>query len=304
MAMMNSLLLALDGSEQSLHAAEFAWQLAKASKAKVVAQTVVDSSATWKLIAPGEPGLIGSGPYVMAHESIKAALHTIADALVVSYETRAKGTGVQSQSVIDEGDIVEEILKRANDHDLVIIGHRRSRTNERTGRQRGFSPYSVTEEVAHYCPKPLLIVQHKQLPWKSARLVVSPETFNTTTLNAFLEFTAPYAIPLQIYCIGSDETINKLLSQVRASVSKSKNITVLAYDPSEGDDPFDCAVDVNAEALLVITTTGKKERQTCAGTSLASFVRYLTPATILILPAEMREPALQSPGTKGRSASK
>jgi len=289
---MKKYLLALDGSRQSMHAAEVAWRLAEKDDAKVIAQTVIDTESSWALLAPGEPGLIGSSPYVEARECLIVSLRSIAESLLNSYETRVRGHKVASESVIDEGGIVDKILARAKDCDLVIIGHRRERRDDQCADSDGYGSYHVTERVARSCPKPVLVVQHEDKPWKGARLVVSPETFNQATLDAFLEFTSQRQMPLQIYCIGPDERMDELLAQVKRTVPKSAHARILTHDPAEGDDAFDCAVDVNSDTLLVITTKGKDNRRTCGGTSIESFVRAMTPAMILIWPSEMSQPAV------------
>ena len=107
-----------------MFAAEIAWRLAEAHSGKVLAQTVVDSQAVWQIVGKDLPGIIGNSPYIAAQETIHAALKNVAETLLTAYEARAQGKNIDSEVILDEGNVVKEIIKRAAAHDLVITGHR------------------------------------------------------------------------------------------------------------------------------------------------------------------------------------
>jgi nucleotide-binding universal stress UspA family protein len=277
---MKSYLLALDGSRESLLAAELAWQLAESNKAKVVAQTVVDSQSLWVFIGKDLPGIIGNGPYLAAHEAIYSALKMVSDTLLLAYEARAQGHNVECETVLDEGNTLDEITKRAKQNALVIMGHRRER-DEHPGLPR----YSLAQHLAYVCPTPLLIVQDPCEKWKTARLIVNENTFDVSTLNAFLEFAKALNLSQEIYCIATEESAAKFIAKVRSMIPTSEKVHVLSSEWEEGDPAWECATDVPASTLLVVATQDSKEgRKTCAGTDPGSFIHCLTLPAAVILP--------------------
>ncbi|MBX9689377.1 MAG: universal stress protein [Candidatus Obscuribacterales bacterium] len=119
-----SCLLAIDGSAEARAAAYFAWDLAERSGAKVLAQHVIDVGAAWRYLSHNSNGFIGNGVYLQAFDSIKSSLYSISEALLDSYKCQLDGRNIESEICVDEGDIVEEIVKRSKDHELLIVGHR------------------------------------------------------------------------------------------------------------------------------------------------------------------------------------
>ena len=118
----NSYLLVLDGSAESRAAAFLAWKLAKQSGARVVAQHVIDIPAVANLLPFRKAGFIGSGPYMEAREHTVAELRSVAETLMLSYQAQAEGHNIDMETYIDEGDPAEEICKRAEAHELLIVG--------------------------------------------------------------------------------------------------------------------------------------------------------------------------------------
>lgn len=283
---MKSYLIALDGSRESLLAAEIAWKLAEVNDAKVLAQTVVDTQSLWQVIGKDLPGIIGNGPYLAAHEAINTALRNISGTLLEAYDARARGHKAISESVLDEGITLDQITKRAKDHAFVIMGHRRGRqTNERGGTWH----YSLAEHLAYVCPKPLLIVQEECEPWKSARFVVSEDTYDASALKIFLEFAKALNMKEEIYCIALEENIGKFIELVKKDLPSSNQVRLLAPDADEGDPAWECATDVSAKTLLVIATKGTDSaRQTCAGTDLGAFVHNMRFPAVVILPESQK----------------
>lgn len=146
----NSYLLVLDGSAESCAAAFLAWKLAKDPGARVVAQHVIDIPAVETLLPCGKAGFIGSGPYIQAREQTVAALRSVAETLMLSYRAQAEGRNIDIDTYIDEGDPVDEICKRAQEHELVIIGHDSLASQEKLS---GFC-----EKIEQSCPRPILFV--------------------------------------------------------------------------------------------------------------------------------------------------
>jgi nucleotide-binding universal stress UspA family protein len=299
---MKSYLLALDGSKESLIAAELAWKLAAANDAKVLAQTVVDSQLLWRFIGNDVPGIIGTGPYMAAHETIHAAMKNVQETLLEAYDARARGHKVASESVLDEGITLDEITKRAKDHTFVIMGHRRGHESEE---RAGTWHYSLAERLACVCPKPLLIVQEQCEPWKAARLIVSEETYETANVAAFLEFAQALKLKPEIYCMASEESISKFTNMIKKSIPASENVRILSSDPQDGDPAWESATDVPLSTLLVLSTqASKRGRITCADTDPGSFIHQMRFPALVILPESKGVAGSLSADNRAKSLSK
>lgn len=285
-----SFLLALDGSQEAMYAAEIAWQLAELENGKVVAQTVVDSQAIWQYVGKDLPGIIGNSPYLAAYEAINSALRSVAETLLKAYDSRAQGHKIESETVLDEGNTVAQIVKRAAEHSLVVIGHRGYHRNESERQDPLYFPhYSLAEHLAYYCPKPLLIIQDKPQQWKIARLVVSSTTYDNDCLNFFLNLTKTLKLSREIFCIDEVESCDKFVTEMRKSIPASENVHVKTKPEEEGDSPWECAVDVPATTLLIVTTQVSDEgRKNCEGKDLGDTLAKVRLPALLILPEQVK----------------
>lgn len=161
-----SYLVVLDSSAQSRACAAFAWNLAAETGARVVGHHVVDTPAVWRFLSFDKTGFVGSGVFMEARERIIAVLHSIADALVLSYESLAEGRGVTAETVIDEGDTVTEISQRSKEHDLIICGARSETTDQ---------PQFV-ERLAQVCYCPILVIRGSQKPWSKLHVLATAQS--------------------------------------------------------------------------------------------------------------------------------
>ncbi|MBP9092903.1 universal stress protein [bacterium] len=152
-----SFLLPINGSPESLFASEFVWSLASRNQSKVTAQHTIDLFGTLQFLGQEKAGLIGSGPYVAAYESICQSLRAIASKLEDSYTARAAAHHVDSTFICSEGDPVEEVCKLASAHDLLVVGYRKRAAVDYPACQ-GIK-LSRAERLAHLSPIPILFVQ-------------------------------------------------------------------------------------------------------------------------------------------------
>lgn len=155
------ILFGLDGSAQCLYAAEICWTLAERNKASITAQHVINSIGLWEFLGFEEPGFVGSGVFFSAHEHIRRQLEEVSKSLIESYETHVAQRNLdEHEIVVDDGHTVREILKRAKDHDLIVVGHKPSAMGSPEKDQRKFPRTSVAGLLASYSSKPVLTVQH------------------------------------------------------------------------------------------------------------------------------------------------
>lgn len=179
-----SYLLVLDSSAESREAAYLAWDLAKKTGARVVAQHVINVPAIWRLLSCRKPGFIGSGVYFEASTAIKESMRTIAEALVMSYTVQAEGRNIATETYIDEGDPAVEISIRAQDHNMVIMGYDGSSTDA-----SHMSASGLCEQLAEICASSMLIVNANCADESSKEELISALAADTNS-NASRTFSA------------------------------------------------------------------------------------------------------------------
>ena len=149
-----NMLLALDGSEYSQRAAEYAFWLSSELDAELTAQHVVDPRLVDLFVAPEFGEELGVGQAVDTEEKVFKAIKRIGKVILELIEKEAEKRGLEISSQLDVGHVVDEIIREADKHDLTIIGlrgkrHKMSPTNLMTG--------SVAERVVYSARDPVLV---------------------------------------------------------------------------------------------------------------------------------------------------
>jgi len=294
-----SILLALSGSEQSYEAAQLAWKLATAADATVTAQHVVETKSAWSLLGNDKPGLVGSGLYIAAYETLCGSLKDIATKLAEKYEHMDGADRLRSTCIVDEGDPVHEICSRAKEHDLVVVGH--APTVTKVAGFKKFCKASVAEGLSNYCSKPLLVVQKRPEPWKSLKILVSIEHLNLEYILSCLCSAQRLNLKPQLVCLATgvhEEKPQNIIRDLRKAHKELADVEIEValfgdFAAQEGSSlwshqPIRVELDAYSDSLVVVPTReiGGK-RITIFGSSPEMFIEYLTLPTILFFPEEV-----------------
>jgi nucleotide-binding universal stress UspA family protein len=147
--MLKKILIATDGSETSMHAAEMAVNIGKNSGASVTAVYVVDVHRLAQL--PGYAAMPG------IKDSLMELMFTEGGEALEEIEDMARDAGVDYEREVAEGDPGEELLKLCRDpgFDLIVLG-----TIGKSGLKR-FLLGSVAEKVVRHSHVPVLVVPAK-----------------------------------------------------------------------------------------------------------------------------------------------
>lgn len=139
-----TVIVGIDGSEQSVHAAQAAADLSRKNGAKLFIVTVVRPPEGWW-------GIVGSPPPAdVLTSSMSEAQQGILDDTVARLDL----TGVEWEAAEEIGEPASALadLCREKDADLLVVGRRGAGIVER------LVMGSVADRVAHYAPCPVLIV--------------------------------------------------------------------------------------------------------------------------------------------------
>jgi nucleotide-binding universal stress UspA family protein len=144
--MLKKILIATDGSETSLRAAEMAVGIAKTSSASLTAVYVMDVQRLAQL--PGYAAMPG------LKENLMQLMIKEGSDVMAEIEDMARDAGVAYEKEVAEGDPGEELLKLCSDlgFDLIVMG-----TIGKSGLKR-FLLGSVAEKVVRHSHVPVLVV--------------------------------------------------------------------------------------------------------------------------------------------------
>jgi nucleotide-binding universal stress UspA family protein len=163
------ILVPLDGSEYSLKALEIAIQIAKKFGGKITLIHVY-SVAVRPIIVPEPATLTPSGFPVMTSTEVSRVVEAARKSgsnILADGEQRVRAEGVEVETLLKEGHMVQEIVKTARDgsFDLIVIGAKG------ISKIRELLLGSVSDGVIHHAPCPVLVVKLVQ---QSEDCVCSP----------------------------------------------------------------------------------------------------------------------------------
>lgn len=282
------LLLALSGTKQSLYASELAFKLAEKTEASVTAQHVIDTFTSWELLRNDQPGLLGINLYNDAFINLKKSQKNIANELGATWKTFAEKQSVDFDYFIDEGNPVKEICKRAQSHDLVIVGHRRRWQEETDIDPWHGVKYTVAEGLAHDCPKPLLIVQNTvENLWKRVVVVVSSEHINFEFLRACNGMSGVLGAHTAVKCFikdGDEQAVRNMLNEIFDEYPDLASMEI-RFGHAE-DMGLNSTENLHSSLLVLPTRIVDGKRVSILGEAAELFVRRLSLPAILLWPEE------------------
>ena len=296
-----SILLGLSGSEQSTYAADVAWRLTADGRGKICAQHIIDTSTLWELLRNDKPGFIGSSPYIEIYDDMSKSLRDLANKLTCKFQALSDGKGVETETIIEEGGPVERICERAKEHDLVIVGHQPHLQGKQDQRHWRFVRYAVAEGLAHFCSKPLLVVQSEHRPWKSMTILISSDHINFSFIGSCLELANELKLEAKLVALLSsirEEPNEEFKKDLMDADSRLEDVPVeivdfegIAVDTSAGlwrSELLELDWAPDPETLLVIPTRASGGRRlTVFDTTPDLFIRNLTLPCIMLWPEEL-----------------
>jgi nucleotide-binding universal stress UspA family protein len=292
-----SILLAISGSEQSRHASEVCWKLARRLGTAITAHHVVDSFRAWEFLGHENPGFLEPGAYLEPYQELVSALFVLGKELAASYAREAQAAGIDNVCLIDVGNPVTEICRRSANHKMVVIGHR---TPGQMHACSQIQRLTVAEALAHDCPRPLLIVQNKCRSWSSFLAVLSVDRINETFVSSCLEMAQALDLSPSILCLTGGASVEDCQDRIRDMRKRIRQLQEIPMSLAEtggempanledwrdpGGKPF--GENYFENTLIVIPTRMVAgQRLTVAGSSPSLVVRHLKNPSILLWPEE------------------
>jgi nucleotide-binding universal stress UspA family protein len=197
--MVKHVLVAIDGSEHSRSAVEYAFMIAKRLDASVTALHVIDIVSIEGSFLHDISGSLGFEPYLDFSSKMREVLEERGKAMLSDFATRATAAGIRHETVMDVGVIANEICERARTADLVVIGHRGINEKFSTGLLGG-----TAESVTRKCPKPLLVCPAGAAPITKPLLAYDGSPRSAAAMQTAAEFCVSFSLPLGVVHVARD----------------------------------------------------------------------------------------------------
>lgn len=126
----DKILVALDGSHNSRNAAEYAFWLSSNLDSQLTGQHVIDPRLVDLFISPEFAEELGFSCSVDTSEKVFSALKKVGRVILDLFVREANERGLEVSTCLDEGYIVECILARLKEHDLLVMGHKSREDSE------------------------------------------------------------------------------------------------------------------------------------------------------------------------------
>lgn len=291
--MRKNILLSVDGSVYTVHAANLCFRIANLANATVTAHHVVDTEGAREFVMREPCGFVSSKEYLSVFKYLCKSLWSLGHQLQNRYLVEAAKHGISSEFAMEEGNPVNALCDRARAFDLLVIGHRQQKRANicEANSSKSITRKSFAESMSHQCQVPLLIVQDDTQSWKTLAVYVSLEHLNERYINACLDLAQLLNLEPVIVCVAPElkqKTANNLISDFKTANRRVENVEVqfstfdsLADTQGQADD------NVRDLSLPVIPTREVAGiRLSLLDISTSAFVHYLSSPSILLLPEE------------------
>lgn len=245
------MLVAIDGSESSMHALKESFKLARNEKSWI---TVVSVVPEYK----GDLDLVAVG-------NVMASMRRPCEDALHKAEELAKAEGALIKTVCEEGEAYERIIDLAETEncELIIMGRRGSSRLERA------LVGSVTARVIGYSQRDVLVVpKDAEIGWRKILVATDGSKYSKTAILRAVDFASAYGGELKVLSIvdlpsefygEAPQAVEDLIKKAKTYVedaakqAESEGINVETF-VREGEAYMmilDVAEDLNADAIVM-----------------------------------------------------
>ncbi|KXK28840.1 MAG: hypothetical protein UZ01_02458 [Candidatus Brocadia sinica] len=220
--MIKLILVPTDGSENSITAADYAINLARLFNAGIRGLFVKDVKVlTGPLIHDIGTSIGGMVPYGTFNQTVREMVESQADATLNLLEGKCSQAGIPFRREVREGVVSREIIKSADDCDLISMGKMGSHAEWRDV----FLGTNV-EFVVRQTHKPVLITPSEFKPFTKMLIAYDGSSFADKALHSGAEIAQLMKLPVTvIFVAGKKEESSEILSKAKIFL-ESYNLTV------------------------------------------------------------------------------
>ena len=209
--MFKSILVALDGSQHSEAAFQYALWLAERLRATLIGLHVIDIVSIEGSFFHDVSGSLGFEPYLDFSVKMREALQERGRVLLEGFVQRCRERRIPCDTALPMGVIANEICDQARTADLVVLGHR--------GVNEQFSSGllgSTTESVTRKSPKPVLVSPMHFREIRRPVLAYDGSQRASAAMHAAAELASALGLPLTVvYAAREGANGGKVLDEAR-----------------------------------------------------------------------------------------
>lgn len=287
-----SIMVCLSGSEEAEQASRLAWSLARTADCPVVAEHVVDSSGPTWLLNKYSGEFIDRDELGFYHSTFRDSLLSIAEILKDKYQSLFSSQKLNGSCNVDYGNPVSKLIRKAINHNLVLIGNRQFEEP----RVRG----QVLGGLARNCPVPLIVVRKCVASLTRLAMLVSGNHLSPRYLRSCSNLASLLRLEPEIVCIGTEDEppeTNNLKTLVRKIMPELDRVKISSrlIDADCGSIELwtrtDRPVNLSAQPdILVVVPTMKigQRRITILGEEVGTLLEHLEMNFVCLWPEEYR----------------
>lgn len=229
--MIKQILVPTDGSENSFTAADYAISIARLFNAGIKGLFVKDVKVlTGPLIHDIGTSIGGMVPYGTFNQTVREMMESQADAALNLIEGKCSQAGIPFRREVREGVVNREIIKSADDCDLISMGKMGVHAEWRDV----FLGTNV-EFVVRQTHKPVLITPSEFKPFTKMLIAYDGSSFADKALRSGAEIAQPMKLFVTVvFVAGKKEEASETLSKAKAFL-ESYNLAVNTVAKEGGD---------------------------------------------------------------------
>lgn len=206
--MMKRILIALDGSDYGKAATEYGLWLAGKFDAALSGVHVVDIVSLEGPFLHDLSGSLGFEPYLNFSAKMREALEDRGRSILSTFEETCSAAGVETETDLKFGVVVNELCEKAKFADLVVMGRRGVNAKFEHGLLG-----SATEGAIRRSPKPVLIVPREFTEAKKPLLAFDGSPNASKAMHSAAEWAKALALPLTVVHVMRKEGEDSVLKE-------------------------------------------------------------------------------------------
>jgi len=262
----------LDGSPHADTALTDAMRIAAASGGTVRGIHVVDRSMLEGSFAADLAASVGFQPFLNLTAEMRRALASAGEAIVASFETRAKELGLPFTRALVEGSVSELLGKAARECDLFVAGSRGVNAPH-----RGDLVGRHADALARRLRSPLLLAPETYKEFRSPLLAYDSSAKSQRALELAAELATLLKLPLEVLTVTENEAEGKarLAEAEKALAGRGIGTNFLARG-GEPDDAILAEIEGGADLVAMGAHGHGRIRELMLGSTTDSVLRRAT----------------------------
>jgi nucleotide-binding universal stress UspA family protein len=197
--MLKSFLVAVDGSEYSAGAIDYAAELARQSDSRLTLLYVIDIISLEGPFLADLSGSVGITPFLDFQDRVRTAMEEKAALVLENHAASLKEKGLDCTTRVETGVVSRTICREAMEHDAIVIGRRGEHAS-----WKGFLLGSVVEEVARGCSRPVLVTPLESRPLRKILVAYDGSKTANRALGVAASMAENRGLPVAAVCVSSD----------------------------------------------------------------------------------------------------